>query len=64
MIKNTSLVTIITTILATLALFIVKYILNQSFDLVDIVIFAAVFGVGFFLFQTYFSKKVKKKKKK
>jgi len=53
--------TTISTIAATLVYAIVKYVLNQSIELLDIVVFAAIFGVIFYFAQTYFGKKVKKK---
>ena len=63
MTKNLCVITTLSTIVTTLVLVIVKYVLNQSFELVDIVVFAAVYGILFYLGQIYFSKRVKKKKK-
>jgi len=56
--------TTIVTIGATLAYAVSKYLRNQNIELVDLVIFAAIFGVVFFFGQRYFSKRVKKRKRK
>ena len=55
--KNPYLITTLTTLVSTIALFIVKYFIGQTVDFTDIVVFAIVFWVGFFLFSKIFSKK-------
>lgn len=54
--------TTIVTIFATFAYAVAIYIRKQSIELVDVVIFAAVFGVVYFFAQRYFRKRAGKRK--
>jgi len=54
--------TTIVTIFVTIIYAVVRYFLGRSIELVDLVIFAAVFGLVFFFAQRYFRKRDKKRK--
>ena len=55
--KNAYLVTTIITIALTIAFSLVTYLRSRSLEFTEIIIYAIVFWIAFFLGQKYFSKK-------
>ena len=60
--KNPYLTTTITTIVATVVISVVRYLRIHSLEFTEIIMFAIIFWIVFFLSQRYFTKRLEKKK--